>query len=238
MSRTFRLQILAPEGLQLDVETDSVCLPALDGALGVMGGHAPMLAAPAGPRGALSSRWAVGKRVHPRRYWGDDRTDPGAPAPPRTVPGLIPSLETVQERRDPTKSRRSCFAGRRGKGRNTENESLTRHPETPERGLPGTMESGVTTQSQHNTSTPASAAWRRARPKAGSVASLGVKARGPRIWMRNKMYAAYPSSRARCSSCRCRVPRIVGASGNSASPSRSRVTPFTSTNPRRDPVSR
>lgn len=39
------MQILAPEGLQLDVETDSVCLPALDGALGVMGGHAPMLAA-------------------------------------------------------------------------------------------------------------------------------------------------------------------------------------------------
>ena len=45
MSKTFRLQILSPEGLQLDVETDSVCLPALDGALGVMGGHAPMLAA-------------------------------------------------------------------------------------------------------------------------------------------------------------------------------------------------
>lgn len=45
MSTTFRFQILSPEGKQLDVQTESVQLPGTDGSLGVMAGHAPLIAA-------------------------------------------------------------------------------------------------------------------------------------------------------------------------------------------------
>ena len=38
------LKVLTPEGVALETAADSVILPALDGALGVMSGHAPMIA--------------------------------------------------------------------------------------------------------------------------------------------------------------------------------------------------
>ena len=65
--------------------------------------------------------------------------------------------------------------------------------------------------------------------EAGSVLSLGEKSSASAIWMTKNAVARYPSSTARISSCRCRVPRSVGASGKRQWPSCSRVTPFTST---------
>ncbi len=38
------LKVLSPEGAALETEADSVVLPASDGQLGVMRGHAPMVA--------------------------------------------------------------------------------------------------------------------------------------------------------------------------------------------------
>lgn len=42
---SLKLKVLSPEGSLLDVSTDSVRLPAIDGSLGVMPGHQPMLLA-------------------------------------------------------------------------------------------------------------------------------------------------------------------------------------------------
>ena len=44
MNDTFRLQVLTPAGVLLETETDSAQLPAVDGSLGILAGHAPMIA--------------------------------------------------------------------------------------------------------------------------------------------------------------------------------------------------
>lgn len=45
MNQCFRLRVMTPAGVQLDVETPSAVLPGLDGSLGIMAGHAPIIAA-------------------------------------------------------------------------------------------------------------------------------------------------------------------------------------------------
>lgn len=60
-----KLRVLTPEGTELEAEADSVVLPALDGALGVMRGHAPMIAALG--EGKLWYRQGREEHTHPLR---------------------------------------------------------------------------------------------------------------------------------------------------------------------------
>lgn len=45
MAKTFRLEVITPERVVLDVEVESVILPGVDGYFGLLANHAPIVAA-------------------------------------------------------------------------------------------------------------------------------------------------------------------------------------------------